>query len=89
MIDIKFWSSTSQAVAIPSNLAQYMESNPSWLGGTYIPGVKRSGNQADYQSNLVSLAGVNLSSSCINAGNQPYTCVSQNTGSSQIVVYLN
>lgn len=87
MIDIKFWSSTSQAVAIPSNLAQYMESNPSWLGGTYIPGVTRSGNQADYQSNLVSLAGVNLSSSCINAGNQPYTCVSQNTGSSQIVMY--
>lgn len=87
MIDIKFWSSTSQAIALPGNLAQYMESNPSWLGGTYIPGVTRSGNQADYQSNLVSLAGVNLSSSCINAGNQPYTCVSQNAGSSQIAMY--
>lgn len=87
MIDIKFWDSSSNAIAIPGNLAQYMESNPSWLGGSYIPGVTRSGNQADYQGNLVNLAGVNLSSSCIDAGNQPYTCVSQNTGSSQMVMY--
>lgn len=79
MIDIKFWNSTSDAISIPGNLAQYMESNPLWLTDTYIPGVARSGNQADYQSNLVSLAGVTLSSSCINSSTQPYMCVSQNS----------
>lgn len=88
MIDIGFWDSSSNAVAIPGNLAQYMESNPSWLGSRYIPGVERSGNQTEYQSNLVSMAGVTISSSCIeNENNQPYTCVGPNTSTSQIVMY--
>lgn len=87
MIDIKFWNSTSAAIAMPANLAIYMESNPTWLTNTYIPGVARSGDQANYQTNLISLAGVNLSTSCINSGNAPYTCVSQNPLSSEIVMY--
>lgn len=87
MIDIKFWNSNSAAIAMPANLAIYMESNPTWLTNTYIPGVARSGDQANYQTNLISLAGVNLSTSCINSGNVPYTCVSQNPLSSEIVMY--